>query len=73
MSYQNATKENLVRLIENIKQRLRLVNSSLIRPENFTLEHYAEIKEIYEMMEKKQRLTPMEIEGILEELKSLRN
>lgn len=72
MNFQTASEENLILLVEEIKSRLKLVNASLIRPEDFDLASYSELLEIYEMIVKKQQLTMMEIEGVLDELKSLK-
>lgn len=67
------SKENLEQLVEEIKSNLRLVNASIIRPEDFCLDQYDELLEIHQLIRKKEgRLTMMEIEGILEELRELR-
>nr|WP_232330923.1 MULTISPECIES: DUF1128 family protein [unclassified Thermoactinomyces] len=70
---EKATEANLEYLINEIKAKLKLVNAALINPNDFNLGQYEEIREIYELIEKKQgKLTMMEIEGILEELRDLR-
>ncbi|MBA4548450.1 DUF1128 family protein [Thermoactinomyces intermedius] len=67
------SKENLEQLVEEIKSNLRLVNASIIRPEDFDLDQYEDLLEIHRLIQKKEgRLTMMEIEGILEELRELR-
>jgi uncharacterized protein YfkK (UPF0435 family) len=67
------SKENLEQLVEEIKSNLRLVNASIIRPEDFGLDQYEKLLEIHRLIQKKEgRLTMMEIEGILEELRELR-
>ncbi|MBA4542769.1 MULTISPECIES: DUF1128 domain-containing protein [Thermoactinomyces] len=73
MNLEKATEANLEYLINEIKAKLKLVNAALINPNDFNLGQYEEIREIYELIEKKQgKLTMMEIEGILEELRDLR-
>jgi uncharacterized protein YfkK (UPF0435 family) len=73
VNLQNATEANLEHLINEIKAKLKLVNPALINPNDFSLDQYDEIHEIYQMIEKKQgQLTMMEIEGVLEELRELR-
>lgn len=74
MNLNDATHENLSWIVNQIKSQLKVVNTSLITPEDFTLEQYPELLEIYRLIEKKQgRLSMMEIEGILEELAQLRS
>jgi uncharacterized protein YfkK (UPF0435 family) len=67
------TKKNLETLITEIKSHLNVVNAALIQPEDFSEASYDDIVELYEYISKKQgKLTLMEIEGVLEELRSLR-
>jgi uncharacterized protein YfkK (UPF0435 family) len=67
------TKKNLETLIMEIKSHLNVVNAALIQPEDFSEASYDDIVELYEYISKKQgKLTLMEIEGVLEELRSLR-
>jgi uncharacterized protein YfkK (UPF0435 family) len=73
MNLETPCKENLVYLINEIKSRLKLVNTALIDPQEYRLEDYAEILALYQMIRRKNdRLTMMEIEGVLEELGQLR-
>ncbi|PTX60260.1 uncharacterized protein YfkK (UPF0435 family) [Melghirimyces profundicolus] len=73
MNLEQPNRENLVFMIDAIKNRLNLVNASMIRPEDFSLEKYGDIRDLYNMMEKKKgNLTMMELEGILQELSELR-
>ncbi|SMO73031.1 DUF1128 domain-containing protein [Melghirimyces algeriensis] len=73
MNLNEPTRENLNFLLQEIKNRLNLVNASAIQPEDYSLEDYDEVRDLYEMMKKKQgKLTMMELEGILEELGELR-
>lgn len=73
MNLEEATRENLNRMIEAIKTHLNLVNASVIRPEDYRLDDYDDIRDLYEMTEKKKgKFTMMELEGILEELGDLR-
>jgi uncharacterized protein YfkK (UPF0435 family) len=73
MDLQKATPENLAYVVNEIKSQLKLVNQGLILVEDFQLEDYDLLLEIYEMIRKKKgQLTMMEIEGILEELREIR-
>ncbi|MBN2910610.1 DUF1128 family protein [Polycladomyces sp. WAk] len=73
MNLETPSQENLVHLINEIKSRLKVVNTALIDPQEYRLEDYAEILALYHMIRRKDdRLTMMEIEGVLEELGRLR-
>jgi uncharacterized protein YfkK (UPF0435 family) len=73
MNLETPCQENLVHLINEIKSHLKLVNTTLIDPQEFHLDDYEEILTLYHMIRRKNdRLTMMEIEGVLEELGRLR-
>lgn len=72
MDNQTPSEKNLHSLVEKIKQKLKLVNDSLIKPEDFTLQAYDDLLELHNMINSKQQLTMMEIEGVLDELKRLK-
>lgn len=74
LNLNSPTQENLTWIINQIKNHLKVVNAALITPEDFSLDQYPDLLEIYQLIEKKQgRLSMMEIEGILEELSELRS
>lgn len=67
------TNRNVETLILEIKSHLNVVNAALIQPEDYSEADYEDIVELHEYVNKKQgKLTLMEIEGVLEELRSLR-
>lgn len=72
MELETPSKENLVYIVNKIKSHLNLVNAAIIDPEDFELEKYNELLDLYRMIQKKGTLTPMELEGILAELSELR-
>ncbi|SFS77579.1 DUF1128 domain-containing protein [Marininema halotolerans] len=73
MNLEQPTQENLTFMINEIKNHLKLVNAGLIKAEDYHLDDYEEVHDLYTMVGKRQgKLTMMEIEGILEELRSLR-
>ncbi|MDR6225948.1 DUF1128 domain-containing protein [Desmospora profundinema] len=73
MDLNNPSKENLVYMIDAIKNHLKLVNAGLIDPEDYRLDDYEEVKDLYEMVERKKgNLTMMELDGVLAELGELR-
>lgn len=73
MDLKTASEANLTFIVNEIKANLKIVNAALISPEHFLLEDYEDLLEIYQLVQRKQgQLTMMEIEGILEELRTLR-
>lgn len=65
-------RDNLEFMLTDLKKRLKIVNASLIDSDDFSLEAYDGIRDIYELVRKRSQLTTMEIEGILSELGELR-
>jgi uncharacterized protein YfkK (UPF0435 family) len=64
---------DIVTLVTDIKYYLNVVNAALIQPEDFSLDNYEELTELYDYVKKKDgKLTLMEIEGVLDELRGLR-
>ena len=72
MNLETPSKENVAYIVDEIKSRLKLVNTAIIDPEDFELDKYDELLALYRMIQKKGTLTPMELEGILAELGGLR-
>lgn len=72
MNLKEATYENMAFMLNDLKKRLRMVNVSLIDPEDFRLDDYAEVRDIYEMVVRRPQLTTMQLEGVLTELGELR-
>ncbi|HZG13802.1 MAG TPA: DUF1128 domain-containing protein [Candidatus Bathyarchaeia archaeon] len=66
------TMENLATLIEGIKTKLNMANTAVMRPEDFTLEHYEDLLYLYNMVQKKTTFSINEMTAIVEELGSMR-
>ncbi|MGO4887813.1 DUF1128 domain-containing protein [Anaerobacillus sp. MEB173] len=66
------SKENIEYMIEKIKDKLQVVNGGAIRAESFDTEEYEELKDIYEMIIKKQSFSVSEIDAIITEIGKLR-
>lgn len=64
--------ENVEYMIEKIKGKLKVLNFGAIKPSHFDEELYEELKEIYEMVLRKNSFSPNEMQAIVEELGSLR-
>lgn len=59
-------------MIEKIKDKLRMVNVDAMRPESFNTEKYEDLVYMYEMVMKRETITPNEMQAIAAELGSLR-
>ncbi|MFC4319918.1 DUF1128 domain-containing protein [Litchfieldia salsa] len=64
--------ENVEYMIEEIKEKLKVLNLGAIKPSHFDEEMYEELFEIYEMVKKKNSFSPNEMQALVEELGSLR-
>ncbi len=64
--------ENVEFMIEKIKEKLRVMNFGAIKPSHFDEEMYEELKDIYELVMKKENFSISEMQAIVEELGSLR-
>jgi uncharacterized protein YfkK (UPF0435 family) len=72
MNLSEKTTENVEYMIEQIKEKLKVLNLGAIKPSHFDEEMYEELKEIYEMVIKKPSFSPNEMQALVEELGSLR-
>lgn len=59
-------------MIEQIKEKLKVLNFDAIKPDHFDEHLYDELKDIYDMVMKKQTFSPSEMQAIAEELGNLR-
>lgn len=64
--------ENVEFMIEKIKEKLKVMNFGAIKPSHFDEEMYEELKDIYELVMKKDTFSISEMQAIVEELGSLR-
>ncbi|WP_191559638.1 DUF1128 domain-containing protein [Metabacillus idriensis] len=64
--------ENVEYMIEQIKEKLRVINIGAIKPSHFDEEMYEELKDIYDLVMKKSTFSPNEMQAIVEELGNLR-
>lgn len=72
MNLSEKSVENVEYMIEQIKEKLKVLNLGAIKPSHFDEEMYEELKEIYEMVLKKKSFSPNEMQALVEELGSLR-
>ena len=64
--------ENVEFMIEAIKEKLKVLNLGAIKPSHFDEEMYEELKDIYDLVMKKDSFSPNEMQALVEELGILR-
>jgi uncharacterized protein YfkK (UPF0435 family) len=64
--------ENVEYMIEKVKEKLKVMNLGAIKPSHFDENMYEELKEIYDLVMKKDNFSPNEMQALVEELGSLR-
>ncbi|MEH7121922.1 DUF1128 domain-containing protein [Bacillus sp. JJ1532] len=64
--------ENVEYMIEKIKEKLKVLNFGAIKPSHFDEEMYEELKDIYDLVMKKNSFSPNEMQALAEELGNLR-
>lgn len=72
MNLNQATKENLEFILDELKARLGVVNHSLFDVEDYDLNKYDDIKFLYEHIVKMGNLSPKETDAFIHELKDVR-
>ncbi|WJY27645.1 MULTISPECIES: DUF1128 domain-containing protein [Sporosarcina] len=73
MDLTQPTPENVSYMIDQIKEKLRMVNVDAMKAENFSTSQYEDLHYIYEMVMKRDNITPNEMQAIVSELGSLRS
>ena len=66
------TVENVEFMIEKIKEKLKVLNLGAIKPSHFDENMFEELKDIYELVMKKDSFSPNEMQALVEELGNLR-
>lgn len=64
--------ENIQYMIDAITKKLRMVNTGAISSEHFSSSSYEDLKDIYELVARKNTFSPNEMQAIAEELGNLR-
>jgi uncharacterized protein YfkK (UPF0435 family) len=72
MNLSEQSTENVEYMIEKIKEKLKVLNFGAIKPSHFDENMYEELKEIYDMVMRKNSFSPNEMQAIAEELGNLR-
>ena len=72
MDLSQPTPENVTYMIEKIKEKLRMVNVDAMKAENFSTNQYDDLLYMYEMVMKRDTITPNEMQAIAAELGAMR-
>ncbi|MCP3762135.1 DUF1128 domain-containing protein [Domibacillus sp. A3M-37] len=64
--------QNIQYMVNQITTKLRMVNTGAISPEHFSTSSYEDLKDIYDLVIRKQSFSPNEMQAIAEELGNLR-
>lgn len=72
MELSNPTQENVVFMIEQIKEKLRMVNVDAMQADQFNAEKYEDLLYLYEMVMKRESFSLSEMNAIVSELGELR-
>ncbi|MFE8701465.1 DUF1128 domain-containing protein [Cytobacillus sp. FJAT-54145] len=72
MNLSEKSVENVEYMIEKIKEKLKVLNLGAIKPSHFDENMYEELKDIYELVMKKNSFSPNEMQALVEELGNLR-
>ncbi|HEX6593903.1 MAG TPA: DUF1128 domain-containing protein [Bacillota bacterium] len=72
MNLEQATPENLKYILDELSERLDVANRLIMDPEGYDLNKYDELKDMYEFVVQKERLSPSETQAFIDELRSVR-
>lgn len=66
------TQENVEFMIEAIKTKLRMASGAAMQATNFNIEQYEDIKDLYDVVDSKDKFSISEVEALVSELGRLR-
>lgn len=72
MDLSNPSQQNVNYMIEQIKEKLRMVNVDAMQSEAFDENKYEDLQYLYEMVMKRNSFSPSEMNAIVAELGTLR-
>ncbi|TWI55127.1 DUF1128 domain-containing protein [Halalkalibacter nanhaiisediminis] len=65
-------RENIEFMLEEIKKKLQIVNAGALNSKSFDTDQYEDLRDIYEMIKKKNSFSVSELDAIVSELGRLR-
>lgn len=72
MDLKTPSKENVIYMIDQMKDKLRMVNVDAMKSDNFSEDQYEDLLYLYNMVMKRDSFSPSEMQAIVAELGSLR-
>lgn len=72
MDLTKPSQENVVYMIEQMKDKLRMVNVDAMKSEHFSEDNYEDLLYLYEMVMKRDSFSPSEMQAIVAELGAFR-
>lgn len=72
MDLTNKSPENLAFMLKDMTTKLSVANHGLFDPDDYDIEKYAELKELYDLVLKTGKLSIMETQAFVEELSNIR-
>ncbi|MBB5172109.1 DUF1128 domain-containing protein [Texcoconibacillus texcoconensis] len=67
MDLQQKNEENLTHMVEAIRKKLQVVNAQALDPDVISLDKYDDVKEMYDMVMKSERISVSEMDAIVAE------
>lgn len=72
LNLENPTKENLKFILNELAERLNVVNRTLMDPQDYNLDKYDDIKMMYDVVIQKGQLSASETQAFVSELGAAR-
>ena len=72
MNLEINTRDNIEYMLEAIKTKLQIVNAGALNAKSFDTDQYEDLRDIYEMIERKSSFSVSELDAIVTELGKLR-
>ncbi|GAE33921.1 DUF1128 domain-containing protein [Halalkalibacter akibai] len=72
MNLEANTRDNIEYMLEAIKTKLQIVNAAALNSKSFDTDQYEDLRDIYEMIERKSSFSVSELDAIVTELGKLR-
>ncbi|WP_100010989.1 DUF1128 family protein [Lentibacillus sediminis] len=72
MNLEYPSEENLAFILNELADRLNVVNRSLLDPEDYDIDKYDDIKLMYDLILQKGSLSAAETQAFIEELREVR-
>ncbi|MFC0473141.1 DUF1128 domain-containing protein [Halalkalibacter kiskunsagensis] len=66
------TRDNIEFMLDEIKNKLQIVNAAALNSKSFDTDQYEDLRDIYEMIQKKSSFSVSELDAIVTELGKLR-